>query len=128
MDGYLLDTHAAIWFLMGDDTLSDTALRIIGDVSNSVYMSVVSAWELAIKISIGKLRFPGNTAGFIRMAQDNNSIIFPIETSHLVALEGLPFHHHDPFDRLIAATAFAEKMKLITADENIMRYDVPLVW
>jgi PIN domain nuclease of toxin-antitoxin system len=128
MDGYLLDTHAAIWFLMGDDKLSATARCIIGDISKSVYMSVVSAWELAIKISIGKLRFPGNTAGFTRMARDNNIIIVPIETAHLAALEGLPFHHRDPFDRLITATAFAEKMKLITADENIRRYDVPLVW
>jgi PIN domain nuclease of toxin-antitoxin system len=128
MGGYLLDTHAAIWFLMGDDKLSATGRRIIGDVSNSVYVSVVSAWELAIKISIGKLRFPGNTAGFMRMAQDNNIIIVPIETAHLAALEGLPFYHRDPFDRLIAATAFAEKMKLITADENIGRYDVSIVW
>ncbi|MDR0720327.1 MAG: type II toxin-antitoxin system VapC family toxin [Treponema sp.] len=128
MGGYLLDTHAAIWFLMGDDKLSDTAQRIIVDVSNSVYVSVVSAWELTIKISVGKLRFPGNTAGFTRMAQDNNIIIVPIETTHLAVLEELPFHHRDPFDRLIAATAFAEKMTLITTDENIMRYDVPLVW
>jgi PIN domain nuclease of toxin-antitoxin system len=128
LDGYLLDTHAAIWFLMGDDKLSVTARRIIGDDSNSVYVSVVSAWELAIKISIGKLRFPGNIAGFTRMALDNNIIIVPIETAHLAVLEGLPFHHRDPFDRLIAATAFAEKMKLITADENIRRYDVPLIW
>jgi PIN domain nuclease of toxin-antitoxin system len=128
MGGYLLDTHAAIWFLVGDDKLSSTARRIIEDDSNSVYMSVVSAWELAIKISIGKLRFPGNTTGFMRMTHDNNIIIVPIETAHLAALEELPFHHRDPFDRLIAATAFAEKMTLITADENIMRYDVPLAW
>jgi PIN domain nuclease of toxin-antitoxin system len=128
MGGYLLDTHAAIWFFMGDDKLSGTARRIIEDLSNSVYVSVVSAWELAIKISIGKLRFPGNTTGFTRMAQDNNIILLPIETAHLAVLEGLPFHHRDPFDRLIAATAFAEKMKLITADENITRYDVPLIW
>jgi PIN domain nuclease of toxin-antitoxin system len=62
------------------------------------------------------------------MAHDNNIIIVPIETVHLAALEELPFHHRDPFDRLITATAFAEKMTLITADENIMRYDVPLAW
>ncbi|MDR1238894.1 MAG: type II toxin-antitoxin system VapC family toxin [Treponema sp.] len=128
MGRYLLDTHAAIWFLMGDDKLSDTARRIIGDNSNAVYVSVASAWELAIKIGIGKLRFPGNTAGFTRMAQDNNMIILPIETAHLTVLEGLPFHHRDPFDRLIAAAAVAEKMTLITADEHIMRYGVPLVW
>jgi PIN domain nuclease of toxin-antitoxin system len=128
MGGYLLDTHAAIWFLMGDDKLSRIAQRIIEDDSNSVYISVVSAWELAIKIGIGKLRFPGNTTGFTRMAQDNHITIVPIETAHLVALEGLPFHHRDPFDRLIVATAFAENMTLITADENIMRYNVPLAW
>jgi PIN domain nuclease of toxin-antitoxin system len=128
MGGYLLDTHAAIWVFIGDKKLSDTARHIIQDASNSVYISVVSAWELTIKLSTGKLRFPGNTAGFMRMAHDNNIIIIPIETAHLVVLEGLPFHQRDPFDRLIVTTALVENMTLITVDENIMRYDVPLVW
>jgi len=65
MRGYLLDTHVAIWFLTGDTLLSQTADQIISEDVNRIYVSVISAWELAIKISIGKLRFPGNAAGFI---------------------------------------------------------------
>jgi PIN domain nuclease of toxin-antitoxin system len=92
MGRYLLDTHTAIWFFNGADSLSEAAGRIIRDLSNSIYLSVISAWEMAIKINIGKLRFPE----------------LPIKTAHLAAL--------------------AEKMTLISADENIRRYDVPLVW
>jgi PIN domain nuclease of toxin-antitoxin system len=128
MGRYLLDTHAAIWFLTGDEKLSNTVRRIMRDDSNLVYMSVVSAWELAIKIGIGKLRFPGNAAGFVNAAKINDIAILPIEAAHLTALEGLPLIHRDPFDRMLIATAQAERMTLITVDENIPRYDVPHVW
>ncbi|MDR0527934.1 MAG: type II toxin-antitoxin system VapC family toxin [Spirochaetaceae bacterium] len=129
MGRYLLDTHTAIWFLIGvDDKLSAAARRIIGSDSRPVYLSVVSGWEMAIKINIGKLRFPGNAAGFIRSAQAWEITILPIETAHLTALESLPLIHRDPFDRLLVATALAEKMTLVSADENIRRYDVDLVW
>ncbi|GMO17421.1 MAG: type II toxin-antitoxin system VapC family toxin [Termitinemataceae bacterium] len=128
MGRYLLDTHVAIWFFDGDDKLSDVVRRIMWDESNAVYMSIVSAWELAIKIGLGKLRFPGNAAGFIRSAQAWEITILPIETAHLTALESLPLIHRDPFDRLLVATALAEKMTLVSADENIRRYDVDLVW
>jgi len=66
MNGYLLDTHVAIWFLTGDTLLSQTADQIISEDVNRIYLSIISTWELAIKISIGKLRFPGNAAGFIQ--------------------------------------------------------------
>jgi PIN domain nuclease of toxin-antitoxin system len=129
MSRYLLDTHAAIWFLIGvDEKLSSAARRVIESDSCPVYLSVVSGWEMAIKINIGKLQFPGNAAGFIRSAQAWDITILPIETAHLTALESLPLIHRDPFDRLLVATALAEKMTLISADENIRRYDVPLVW
>jgi len=128
MGGYLLDTHAAIWFFTGDTLLSPTADRIIRNRTNRVYLSVVSAWELAIKISIGKLRFPGNAAGFMRTAKANDIIIVPIETAHLSSFESLPLLHRDPFDRLLVATAISEQMTFISADKNVAKYDVSLLW
>jgi len=128
MNGYLLDTHVAIWFLTGDTLLSQTADRIISEGVNRVYLSVVSAWELAIKISIGKLRFPGNVAGFIRAIEANDITVIPLKTSHLTAFESLPLIHRDPFDRLLIATAIDEQMPLISADKNIAQYDVTLIW
>ena len=128
MRGYLLDTHVAIWFLTGDTLLSQTADQIISEDVNRIYVSVISAWELAIKISIGKLRFPGNAAGFIQAVQDNDITILPIMPSHLAVYESLPMIHRDPFDRLLIATAIDEQISLISADKNIARYDVPLIW
>ena len=128
MTRYLLDTHAAMWFFNGDNSLSETADKIIRDISNPVYISIASAWELAIKIAIGKLGFKGKTAGFIRLAETNKITLLPVKTDHLSALETLPMIHRDPFDRLLIATALAEGMTLITADENIARYKVPQIW
>ena len=126
--GYLLDTHITLWFFNGDEQLSQTAGRIIRDLSNPVYLSIVSAWELIIKISIGKLRFPGDAEGFIQAAQRNDITIIPIETAHLTVLKDLPQIHRDPFDRLLVATALAEQMTIITADENIAKYPVSHIW
>jgi PIN domain nuclease of toxin-antitoxin system len=128
MGRYLLDTHTAIWFFNGSDALSQKADGIIRDFSNPIYISIVSVWELAIKISIGKLGFDGKTAGFIRLAEKNEITVLPIKPSHLAVYETLPLIHRDPFDRLLIATAIDERMPLISADKNIARYDVPLVW
>ena len=128
MTGYLLDTHAAMWFFNGDAKLSKTAEQIIRDLSNPVYISIASAWEIAIKTGLGKLDFDGKVAGFIRLAQTNHIAILPIKTAHLTALETLPQIHRDPFDRLLMATALAERMTLVTRDENIARYTVPQIW
>jgi PIN domain nuclease of toxin-antitoxin system len=128
MGRHLLDTHAALWFFNGDNALPGTVRRIIEGDFGAVYMSVASVWELAIKISLGKLRFPGNSTGFVRLAQANGIAILPIETAHLAAFEALPWIHRDPFDRLLISTAQAERMTLITADKNIARYDVPHRW
>ena len=125
MDGYLLDTHTAIWFFDGDSALSETANNIIRDLSNPIYLSIASAWELAIKIGIGKLNFAGRAAGFFHLAETTDILIMPIKSDHLTVLETLPMIHRDPFDRLLIATALAENMTLITVDENIARYDVP---
>jgi PIN domain nuclease of toxin-antitoxin system len=128
MGRYLLDTHTAIWFFNGDNALSETAKKIILDTSNIKYLNIASAWEIAIKLSIGKLDIAGNTADFIHDAETNGFIFVPIKTVQLTALEKLPLLHRDPFDRLLIATAISEQMTLISADKNIAQYDVPLVW
>ena len=128
MGNYLLDTHTAIWFFNGDGMLSQAAKRSILDISNHKYLSIISAWELAIKIGLGKLDFDGKAAGFIQLAENNGFTIIPIKTTHLAVLETLPSIHRDPFDRLLIATAIAEQMTLITIDENIVKYDVPRIW
>jgi PIN domain nuclease of toxin-antitoxin system len=128
MGGYLLDTHTAIWFFNGDAMLSAKAQHIVRNRSNAVYLSIVSAWEVAIKLGIGKLDIAGRSADFIHDAESNEIIIIPIKTSHLTTLESLPLIHRDPFDRLLVATAISEQMTFITADKNIAQYDVPLIW
>jgi PIN domain nuclease of toxin-antitoxin system len=128
MSGYLLDTHTAIWYLTGDALLSPTAARVIRDSDNRIYLSMVSAWELAIKIGISKLRFPGNAAGFIQAIQAYDITNVPIKSIHLSVLETLPMIHRDPFDRLFVATAISEEMTIITTDKNIPRYDVSYIW
>ena len=128
MGRYLLDTHTAIWYFSGDDALSKTAKEIILPLSNQIYLSIISAWEIAIKLNIGKLDIDGNTANFFRDAETNGFIFLPIKPSHLAVYETLPLIHRDPFDRLLIATAIDEQMTLISADKNIAQYDVPLIW
>jgi len=128
MGHYLLDTHTAVWFFNGDKSISKTAKSIILDLSNKKYLSIVSAWELTIKIGLGKLDFAGRTAGFIDLAHSSGFTILLIKTTHLSALEPLPLMHRDPFDRLLMATTIAERMTLVTRDDNIARYAVPQIW
>jgi PIN domain nuclease of toxin-antitoxin system len=133
MNGYLLDTHTAIWFFNGNDRLSEKASKIIRDLSNPVYLSIASAWEVAIKFGLGKLDIDGRTADFINDAQTNDITFLPIKTAHLAAYESLPMIHRDPAylrydDRLLVATALAEQLTIITADEDIVKYQVPHIW
>ena len=128
MNGYILDTHTAMWFFNGDEKLSKTANEIIYNFSNPIYMSIASAWEVAIKLSIGKLDIINNTADFLFDAENNRIAILPIKPAYLSMLETLPMIHRDPFDRLLIATAITEQMTLITDDQNIAKYDISQIW
>jgi PIN domain nuclease of toxin-antitoxin system len=128
MGRYLLDTHAAIWFFNGDDKISQTAQNAILDFSNRKFISIASAWEIAIKIGLGKLDVKGMTADFIYDVEVNGFTILPIKTAYLTALETLPLIHRDPFDRLLVASALDEQMTIITADEDIAKYPVSHIW
>ncbi|MCL2880117.1 MAG: type II toxin-antitoxin system VapC family toxin [Treponema sp.] len=128
MGRYLLDTHTAMWFLNGDKSISETAKKAILNISNIKYLSIACAWEIAIKLSIGKLDIVKSTADFLYDAEENGFIILPITPASLSVLEKLPMIHRDPFDRLLIATAIAEQMTLITDDENIRKYEVSHIW
>ena len=125
---YLLDTSTAIWALGDKAKLSKRAMMIIDDVSISLCVSIVSAWEIAIKVSIGKLDFVGGSASFLNEMRINGIELLSIKDVHLEYVEGLPFIHRDPFDRLIIATAKADTLTIITSDDNIQNYDVPWLW
>ncbi|MCL2409673.1 MAG: type II toxin-antitoxin system VapC family toxin [Oscillospiraceae bacterium] len=117
---YLLDTHVAIWALDDKTKLSEKAKAIIDDVSLVLCVSMVSAWEIAIKASIDKLDFVGGSETFLTEMQKNGLELLNLKGPHIKYVENLPFHHRDPFDRLLISTALAEKLTIITIDENTM--------
>jgi PIN domain nuclease of toxin-antitoxin system len=125
---FLLDTHAILWFLNGDKNLSVKALQIILTPEYTKYVSIASVWEVAIKIGLRKLMFPGNTEGFIQAVNENGFELCPISPNYILELEKLPLHHRDPFDRMIIATAKHEKMGILTVDSNIQLYPVESIW
>jgi len=125
---YLLDTHVAVWALDDKTKLSETAKAIIDDISIPLCVSIISAWEIAIKMNVGKLNFVGGSAAFLRKMQENGMELLNIAGYHIEIVEALPFIHRDPFDRLLVAVAIADGMTILTADENIHKYDVPSMW
>jgi len=126
---YLLDTHTFLWYFWDSKDLSECASGIIEDDDAQKYVSIVSLWEFSVKYSMGKLTFDGGLTHLWDMLSQNGFIILPITQPQLETLTfELPFHHRDPFDRLIIATAKAEELIIVTVDENIQKYDVPWIW
>jgi PIN domain nuclease of toxin-antitoxin system len=121
----ILDTHAAIWFLSADARLSETAGRHLRDGANRVLLSAVVVWEVALKRSLGKLKAPDNLAPALLGA---GAHALPVTIEHAVAVEGLPWHHRDPFDRMLIAQASLESAAIVSRDEALRAYGVTLVW
>lgn len=124
----LLDTHTFIWFFNGDDKLSSKAKKLIEDSKFNKFVSIVSLWEIAIKIGLGKLTFDGNTSEIADLILKNGFQILPISVDHIVTYETLELIHRDPFDRILVAQAIIEKMTIITKDENIQKYSAKTNW
>jgi PIN domain nuclease of toxin-antitoxin system len=126
---YLLDTHTFLWFIGGDASLSPTAKILIQDLNNTILLSMASVWEMAIKVSLGKLSIPPSFEQFIDNQLQLNSVIqLDIKTSHTAIITTLPFHHRDPFDRLIIAQALYENIPIIGADSIFDAYGVTRLW
>lgn len=116
---YLLDTCIVLWALDNSPKLSKEFTAIIENIENTIYISVASYWEIAIKKSLGKLEVPQNWIDFI---EETGFSWLPIYPSHIHYLETLLYLHSDPFDRILISQARAEKFKLLTVDEKILQY------
>jgi PIN domain nuclease of toxin-antitoxin system len=121
----LLDTNAFLWWRDGSPRLSTRIQDEIRDPDNDVSVSVVSLWEIAIKRGIGKLKF---LEDFQLVMSEEEFSLLPIGYAHLQALEALPLHHRDPFDRLVIAQSIAEDMPVATSDTAFALYDVKTLW
>lgn len=125
----LLDTHAILWLTEGDKRLSAKAQAAFLDRQNALYLSAASYWEICIKYALGKLGLQPNWPNLLDEEIAVNQIVWlPIEKEHCQTLTELPLLHRDPFDRLLIAQAQFEGMTLLTADEQIRRYEVPTLW
>lgn len=124
-----LDTHALLWFSSGDSRISSTARNLIANPENEVLFSLASIWEIAIKVSIGKLVLPTEIDRFLDEAKVNMPFtLLGITESHVLEVATLPFHHRDPFDRLIIAQAIVEELPMVTADEQFDAYGITRLW
>ena len=125
----LLDTHAFLWFINGDARFSATARALVEDSANTSSISVASIWEMAIKVSIGKLTFRQPFTTLLpRQLERNGIALLGITIDHALAVTVLPFHHRDPFDRLLIAQAMTEQLPLVSADAVFDAYAVTRLW
>lgn len=120
----LLDTHALLWWLADDPTLSPRSRQAIADQRNVVLVSAASAWEIAIKRALGRLDAPEDLA---RALEESGLQPLPITVEHAVAAGTLPAHHADPFDRMLVAQAQLESLVVVTRDERIGLYEVSVL-
>ena len=125
----LLDTHSFLWFIAGDIRLSPTARRLIEDVDNQPLLSMASLWEMAIKLSIGKLHLGRPFETLIPEQMHLNGIQpLPIEMDHVMVVARLPFYHRDPFDRLLIAQAMVEQIPIVSGDPAFDLYPIQRLW
>ncbi|MYD99203.1 MAG: type II toxin-antitoxin system VapC family toxin [Gammaproteobacteria bacterium] len=120
---YLLDTHVLLWSRASPERLSPEAVRLLQSTDNTLYVSMATLWECAIKVCIGTLALPD---GFFRIVANDYELL-DIELAHLEATLQLPLLHRDPFDRLLVTQARLGGLTLVTRDSNVIRYEVPVV-
>jgi PIN domain nuclease of toxin-antitoxin system len=125
----LLDTHVFLWWNEDNEQLSRKAKRIMTDPANSLVLSVASAWEIAIKVQLGKLRLPGDAASYVqdRVASERMETL-AISLQHAAVLQFLPSLHRDPFDRMLIAQSQFENLPILTADPAIRDYPIETIW
>ncbi len=125
----LLDTHAFLWWVGANRELSRRARAAIGSGRNECFVSVATGWEIGIKVSLGSLKVEGALDRFLPEQLAANSFQpLPIELKHCARLAALPFHHRDPFDRILVAQALEEGLAVVTADPVFAKYGVKRVW
>jgi PIN domain nuclease of toxin-antitoxin system len=125
----LLDTHAFLWFVMGSANLSGRARALIEDPSNEGLLSIASLWEMAIKVSLGKLTLSASFDDLIPEQLNSNGFgLLNIRIAHVSLVATLPFHHRDPFDRLLIAQGLTEKIPVVSIDSAFDAYGITRLW
>lgn len=114
----LLDSHIVLWWLSDDERLTRKARRLI-ERADDVFVSAATTWELAVKASLGKLRMP---EGFLEVVEAQGFTHLPITPLHALAVQSLPWHHRDPFDRILLAQALVEGLGLVSVDDALASY------
>jgi PIN domain nuclease of toxin-antitoxin system len=125
---YLLDTHVFLWLATDDPQLTPAARAIFTDNDQECFLSAASVWEMAIKSSLGKLVLATSLEHLVRGGLERGLRLLDVTSSHAYLVERLPFHHRDPFDRLLVAQALHEGMNLISRDGQLDAYAVPRIW
>ncbi|PPC92348.1 MAG: PIN domain nuclease [Methylobacter sp.] len=118
----LLDTHIALWAITDSPKLVEQARELILSPKTAVWISVASLWEIAIKHSLGRGDMPVSSRNALQYFQESGYRLLAVEAEHAIAIEGLPAHHQDPFDRILVAQALLEPMRLLTHDATVALY------
>jgi PIN domain nuclease of toxin-antitoxin system len=125
----LLDTHTFIWWAIQKARLSAAALAAMQNTQNQLMLSIASLWEMQLKTQLGKLHFNLPLSQLIEDQQRINGLqLLPIEPVHIYALGQLPYHHKDPFDRLLIAQTLTENLLMVSADPAFTAYPVQIIW
>lgn len=125
---YLLDTHAFLWIAQDDPLLHANVRALFADVGNDIFLSAASVWEMAIKASLGKLKLAAPLSRLVAGGVERGIRVLAIACEHTYEVEHLPFHHRDPFDRLLAAQASYEGLYLVSRDPRFDEYPATRVW
>ena len=125
----LLDTHTFLWWITDDPKLSLRVRGIISEGENEIFISAATGWEIAIKSQIGRLKLPDEPQRFIlEQMKINGMKSLPIEMRHALHVSTLPTYHQDPFDRILIAQAQMEDLPVLSADPEIRKYEVTIIW
>ena len=125
----MLDTHAFLWWITDSPQLSSRVREIIADGRNELFFSAASGWEIAIKARLGRVEIPGDLERFLTEQLSQNAVwVLPLYLSHAVRTYALPGHHRDPFDRLLVSQALLERLPILSADPQISRYPIEVIW
>lgn len=124
----MLDTHTLIWFMNGDQKLSQKARHAIENPDNLKIVSIASIWEIAIKLSLNKFKFSKGFKSFLELIKNNGFAVLPITFEHALTVSNLEFIHRDPFDRLLISQCKTDNLIIVSKDENIAKYNIETLW
>ncbi len=123
----LLDTHIALWAITDSPRLPKQAFELISNPKNTIWVSVATIWEIAIKFALGRGDMPVSSQDALHYFQQSGYKILAIEAEHVIAAGALPIHHQDPFDRVLIGQALTEPMRLMTHDRLVAKYSNTII-